>query len=70
MMCKLIKNFFKEEDGMGTVEIILIIAVLVGIALVFRNQIITFVNGIMSRVFPDTSGIQDNKNMPNPTLNP
>lgn len=70
MLFKLLKNFFKEEDGMGTVEIILIIAVLVGIALVFRNQIINFVNVIMSKVFPDASGIQNNKTMPNPTLNP
>jgi len=70
MFCKLIKDFFKEEDGMGTVEIILIIAVLVGIALVFRNQIITFVNDIMSKIFPSSGNIQNNKDLPHPTLNP
>lgn len=64
-MCKLIKNFFKEEDGMGTVEIILIIAVLVGIALVFRNQIINFVNGIMSSIFPDPKKLPDNSGIQN-----
>lgn len=70
MLLKLIRNFLKEEDGMGTVEIILIIAVLVGIALVFRNQIIKFVNGIMNSVFPDADKIQNNKDLPNPTLKP
>lgn len=69
-MLKLLKDFLKEEDGLGTVEIILIIAVLVGIALVFRNQIITFVNNIMSKVFPNDAGIQNNKDLPSPTLKP
>jgi len=64
------RGFLKEEDGLGTVEIILIIAVLVGIALVFRNQIITFVNNTMTKVFPSDTGIQDNKDIPTPTLNP
>ena len=31
-MLKLVKGFLKEEEGMGTVEIVLIIAVLVAIA--------------------------------------
>jgi len=39
-MLKTIKNFFKEEEGMGTVEIILILVVLVSLALIFRNTII------------------------------
>ncbi len=67
---KLLIELIKEEDGLGTVEILLIIAVLVGIALIFRNQIINFVNGLMDKVFPDVSDIQDNKSLPTPTLKP
>jgi len=37
---KLIKNFIKEEDGLGTIEIVIIIAVLIAIALIFRKAII------------------------------
>lgn len=58
-MPELIKNFLKEEDGLGTVEIVVIIAVLVGIALIFRDAIIKFVTGIMSNVFGDDSIISD-----------
>ncbi|NTV89286.1 MAG: hypothetical protein HGA22_02820 [Clostridiales bacterium] len=50
-----LKDFLKEEDGMGTVEIVVIIAVLVGIALIFRDAIINFVTGIMKSVFADES---------------
>ena len=53
MMTDLIKSFIKEEDGMGTVEIILIIAVLVGIALIFRTQIIKFVTDMVGKIFPN-----------------
>jgi Flp pilus assembly pilin Flp len=53
------KSFLKEEDGLGTVEIVVIIAVLVGIALIFRDAIINFVTGIMKSVFADDSITRD-----------
>jgi len=59
MMLDLLKNFLKEEDGLGTVEIVVIIAVLVGIALIFRDAIIKFVTGIMTNVFGDDSITND-----------
>ncbi len=34
-----IKRFIKEEDGMGTLEIVIIIAVLLSLALLFRKQL-------------------------------
>lgn len=58
-MMKLIKSFLKEEDGLGTVEIVVIIAVLVGIALIFRDAIIKFVTDIMKSVFADDSLTKD-----------
>lgn len=38
-MLNMIKRFFKEEDGLGTVEMVILIAVLVAIALLFGNSI-------------------------------
>ena len=49
----LIKNFFKEEEGMGTVEIVIILAVLVSIALIFRNTIMDFVTNAIESIFGD-----------------
>ncbi len=60
-MFPLIRRFIKEEDGMGTVEVIIIIAVLVGVALLFRKQLINFVNGIINNLFPDASKLENNK---------
>lgn len=47
----LLKKFYYEEDGMGTVEIVMIIAALMCIALLFRKQIFAFAQGIMDKVF-------------------
>jgi Flp pilus assembly pilin Flp len=58
-MSDLIRRFIKEEDGLGTVEIVVLIAVLVGIALIFRDAIIKFVTGIMKSVFADDSITED-----------
>lgn len=52
----LLKRFYKEEEGMGTVEMVMIIAALMCIALLFRDQIFNFADNIMKTVF-DTSKI-------------
>ncbi len=44
-----------EEDGMGTVEIILIIVVLVGLVLIFKDQITTIVESIFSKITRQTN---------------
>ena len=49
----IMKQFWEEEDGMGTVEIVMIIAALMCIALLFRKQIFAFAQGIMDKVFKD-----------------
>lgn len=47
---KMLRDFLREEDGLGTVEIVLIIAVLVGLALIFKNAIVKFVNNILGNI--------------------
>jgi hypothetical protein len=42
---------WRRDEGMGTVEIVIIIAVLVGIALIFRDSIIAFASDIMEALF-------------------
>lgn len=43
-------QFWAEEDGMGTVEVILIIVVLVGLVLIFRKQLTTLVNDLFKKI--------------------
>ena len=52
-----LKEFWAEEDGMGTVEIILIIVVLVGLVLVFKSQITEIVNDLFDKITSQTDAI-------------
>ena len=45
------KSVWRKDEGMGTVEIVIIIAVLVGLALIFRDAILKFATGVMEALF-------------------
>lgn len=46
-MLQIFKDFIKDEDGISTVEIVVIIAILVGLALLFKSSIVSFVKKII-----------------------
>ncbi|MBQ9438052.1 MAG: hypothetical protein IJU50_06930 [Lachnospiraceae bacterium] len=50
MKLKGFKDFIVEEDGMGTVEVILIIVVLVGLVLIFKDKLTTIVNSLFQKI--------------------
>lgn len=52
-----LKNFLKEEDGMGTVEVILIIVVLIGLVIIFKTQLTQIVNNIFEKISSQSSSI-------------
>lgn len=45
-----IKAFIAEEDGVGVVEIILILVVLIGLVLIFKKQLTNLVNDIFKTI--------------------
>lgn len=47
---EIMKNFYKEEDGIGVVEIILIVVVLIGLVLIFKKQLTNLVNDIFGTI--------------------
>lgn len=48
------KQFWQEEDGMGTVEVILIIVVLVGLVLIFKEEITAIVESMFGKITTQT----------------
>ena len=54
---KTFRQFIKEEDGMGTVEVILIIVVLVGLVVIFKEKITEIVNAIFNKITNQTKKI-------------
>ncbi len=45
-----IREFFVEEDGVGVVELILILVVLIGLVLIFKEQLTGLVNDIFDTI--------------------
>ena len=43
-------GFIEEEDGIGVVEVILILVVLIGLVLIFKKQITSLVNDIFDTI--------------------
>ncbi|BFH64888.1 MULTISPECIES: Flp1 family type IVb pilin [Paenibacillus] len=45
-----VKDFWKREDGLGMLEIILIIAVIIIIAVLFRDELLRIVKNLLNKV--------------------
>ena len=45
-----IREFIKEEEGIGVVEMILILVVLIGLVLIFKDQLTDLVNNIFDTI--------------------
>ena len=46
-----LKTFFSgEEEGVGTIEIVLILVVLIALVIIFRDQILDLLNGVFENI--------------------
>ncbi len=50
-------DFILEEEGMGTVEIILIIVVLIGLVIIFKNQLRALVTKVFKKITEDSNTV-------------
>lgn len=51
------KRFSKDDKGIGVVELILILVVLIGLVVIFRDQLTSLVNGIFERIVNDSNAV-------------
>jgi len=52
-----IKSFIKEEDGIGVVEIVLILVVLIGLVVIFKSQLTALMNSIFNKIKSQANGL-------------
>ena len=52
-----VRAFLQEEDGVGVVEIILILVVLIGLVIIFKSQLTSLVQTIFEKITSESSGI-------------
>ena len=52
-----LKLFWKEEDAVGVVEIILILVVLIGLVIIFRDQLTSLVESILEKITNQSNSV-------------
>lgn len=52
---KMALDLLREEEGMGTIEVILIIVVLVGLVIVFEEQMGKIINSLFTKITKQTN---------------
>ncbi len=52
-----LREFWREEEGMGTVEIILIIVVLIGLVIIFKTQLRSLVEKVFEKITTDSNTV-------------
>ena len=57
MLLTKIKGIMKDERGIGVVEIILILVVLIGLVIIFKSQLTSLVQTIFEKITSESSGI-------------
>lgn len=55
------KSFWRNEDGLGMLEMILIIAVIVIIAIIFRSQLKDMITSLMGKAKSQTENFMEGK---------
>lgn len=53
----ILKEIWMDEEGIGTVEIILILVVLIGLVLLFKKQLTTLMNDIFRTITSETKKV-------------
>lgn len=51
------KEIISDNSGMGVIEVILIIVVLIGLVIIFKGQITSLVNNILSKITTQANSI-------------
>jgi Flp pilus assembly pilin Flp len=54
---RLTREFLQEEDAVGVVEIILILVVLIGLVMIFKDQLTSLVKNILSKITKQSNSI-------------
>ena len=63
ILCKIketwlrIKETLEDKQGIGVVEVILILVVLIGLVIIFKSQLTSLVNTIFEKITSESAGI-------------
>lgn len=54
---RFVRNFMREEEAVGVVEIILILVILIGLVIIFKDQLTKLVKSILAKIAKQSNSI-------------
>lgn len=60
---RLMKQFWNNEDGIGVVEIVLILVILIALIVIFKDKISSIISNAFSQIDDGAGTINDEINM-------
>ena len=57
MKQNLLKLFLEEESGVTVIEIVLILVVLIGLVIIFKNQLNSLIQSLLDKITKQSSSI-------------
>lgn len=52
-----IKNALQNEEGISTIELILVLVVIIGLIIIFKSQLTSLVESIFQKITSESAGI-------------
>ena len=56
-MLRVLQDFIREEEGVGVIEVVLILVVLIGLVIIFKDQLTSLVEKLLSKITKQSNSI-------------
>lgn len=54
---RVFKDFYEDESGITVIEIVLVLVVLIGLVLIFKKQLTSLIQSILSKITSQSNSI-------------
>lgn len=57
MIMKVFRDFYNDESGITVIEIVLVLVVLIGLVIIFKKQLTSLIQSILSKITSQSNSI-------------
>jgi len=57
MIMKIFRDFYDDESGITVIEIVLVLVVLIGLVIIFKKQLTSLIQSILSKITSQSNSI-------------
>ncbi len=57
MIMRVFRDFYEDESGITVIEIVLVLVVLIGLVIIFKKQLTSLIQSILSKITSQSNSI-------------